>query len=44
MLFMAIAIGFVVVVTGCLILINRWMVSQRPQSDTSDPDESDSDR
>ena len=32
MLFMAIAIGFVVVVTGCLILINRWMVSQRPHS------------
>ena len=44
MLFMAIAIGFVVVVTGCLILINRWMVSQRPQSEPSDPDESDSDR
>jgi hypothetical protein len=32
MLFMLITLGFVVVVTGCMILINRWMVSQRPDS------------
>ena len=31
MLFMLITLGFVVVVTGCMILINRWMVSQRPE-------------
>ena len=31
MLFMLITLGFVVVVTGCMILINRWMVSQRPK-------------
>ena len=32
MLFMLITLGFVVVVTGCMILINRWMISQRPRS------------
>ena len=41
MLFMLITLGFVVVVTGCMILINRWMVSQRPaqpsQSEDKDP-------
>ena len=41
MLFMLITLGFVVVVTGCMILINRWMVSQRPeqpsQSEGKDP-------
>jgi len=36
MLFIAITLGFVVVVTGCMILINRWMVSQRPPEDGSD--------
>ena len=39
MLFMAIAIGFVVVVTGCLILINRWMVSQRPHASDAAADD-----
>ena len=38
MLFMLITLGFVVVVTGCLILINRWMVSQRPEVDSTDED------
>jgi hypothetical protein len=38
MLFMLIALGFVVVVTGCMILINRWMVSQRPEVDSTDED------
>ena len=40
MLFMLITLGFVVVVTGCMILINRWMVSQRPKpsSDSEDND------
>ena len=40
MLFMLITLGFVVVVTGCMILINRWMVSQRPErpSDSKDND------
>lgn len=41
MLFMLITFGFVVVVTGCMILINRWMVSQRPEppseSEDNDP-------
>lgn len=31
MLFMLITLSFVVVVTGCMILINRWMVSKRPE-------------
>ena len=31
MLFLLITLGFVVVGTGCMILINRWMVSQRPE-------------
>ena len=31
MLFMLITLGFVVVVMSCMILINRWMVSQRPK-------------
>ena len=39
MLFMLITLGFVVVVTGCMILINRWMVSQRPKA-PSDSEES----
>ena len=38
MLFMMITLGFVVVVTGCMILINRWMVSQRPKPDSADVD------
>ena len=40
MLFMLITLGFVVVVTGCMILINRWMVSQRskPPSESEDKD------
>ena len=40
MLFMLITLGFVVVVTGCMILINRWMVSQRPKprSESNDND------
>ena len=41
MLFMLITLGFVVVVMGCMILINLWMVSQRPNppdhSEDSDP-------
>ena len=41
MLFMLITLSFVVVVTGCMILINRWMVSHRPelpnQSEDEDP-------
>ena len=36
MLFMLITLGFVVVVTGCMILINRWMVSQR-RRDSQEP-------
>ena len=36
MLFILITLGFVVVVTGCMILINRWMISQRPKSESSD--------
>ena len=40
MLFMLITLGFVVVVTGCMILINRWMVSQRPKP-TSEPEDND---
>ena len=43
MLFMLIALGFVVVVTGCMILINRWMVSQRPKLDSTDEDRQESD-
>lgn len=35
MLFMLITLGFVVVVTGCMILINRWMVSQRPKPEST---------
>ena len=38
MLFMLITLSFVVVVTGCMILINRWMVSQRPEVDSTDED------
>jgi hypothetical protein len=41
MLFIAITLGFVVVVTGCMILINRWMVSQRPPASEEDPDQDD---
>jgi hypothetical protein len=40
MLFMLITLGFVVVVTGCMILINRWMVSQRPEL-PSEPEDND---
>ena len=36
MLFILITLGFVVVVTGCMILINRWMVSQRPKPESAD--------
>ena len=38
MLFMLITLGFVVVVTGCMVLINRWMVSRRPKDDSVDAD------
>ena len=38
MLFMLIALGFVVVVTGCMVLINRWMVSQRPEQPSQSED------
>ncbi len=38
MLFMLITLGFVVVVTGCMILINRWMVSRRPKPESTDSD------
>ena len=38
MLFMLITLGFVVVVTGCMILINRWMVSQRPKPESTNPE------
>ena len=38
MLFMLITLGFVVVVMGCMILINRWMVSQRPEVPTESED------
>ena len=43
MLFMLITLGFVVVVTGCMILINRWMVSQRPKPEPNNPDSQDQD-
>ena len=43
MLFMLITLGFVVVVTGCMILINRWMVSQRPKSELTDADSQEQD-
>ena len=36
MLFVLFTLGFVVVVTGCLILINRWMVSKRPPVELDD--------
>ena len=39
MLFMLITLGFVVVVTGCMILINRWMVSHRPERPSQSEDE-----
>ena len=39
MLFMLITLGFVVVVTGCMILINRWMVSQRPEAPSESEEE-----
>ena len=38
MLFMLMTLGYVVVVTGCMILINRWMISQRPEVDSTDED------
>jgi hypothetical protein len=38
MLFMLITLGFVIVVTGCMILINRWMVSQRPELQSESED------
>ena len=41
MSFIVITLGFVIVVMGCMILINRWMVSQRPkppsESEDNDP-------
>ena len=41
MSFMVITLGFVIAVMGCMILINRWMVSQRPkppsESEDNDP-------
>ena len=43
MLFMLITLGFVVVVTGCMILINRWMVSQRPKPESTDKDSQEQD-
>jgi hypothetical protein len=38
MLFLGIALTFVVVVVTCLILINRWMVSGRPEGERQDDD------
>ena len=38
MLFLGIALSFVVVVVTCLILINRWMVSGRPEEERQDDD------
>jgi len=38
MLFLGIALSFVVVVVTCLILINRWMVSGRPGEERQDDD------
>ena len=43
MLFMLITFGFVVVVTGCMILINGWMVSQRPKPESIDADSQEQD-
>lgn len=43
MLFMLITLGFVVLVTGCMILINRWMVSQRPKPESNDLDSQEQD-
>ena len=43
MLFMLITLGFVVVVIGCMILINRWMVSQRPKPESTDIDSQEQD-
>ena len=43
MLFMLITFGFVVVVTGCMILINRWMVAQRPKPESIDADSQEQD-
>ena len=43
MLFMLITLGFVFVVTGCMILINRWMVSQRPKPESIDADSKEQD-
>ena len=43
MLFILITLGFVVVVTGCMILINRWMVSQRPKPESIDADSQEQD-
>ena len=38
MLFLGIALSFVVVVVTCLILINRWMVSGRPEGERQEDD------
>jgi hypothetical protein len=36
MLFIAIVVAFVVVTVTCMIIINRWMVSGRPQDDVQE--------
>jgi hypothetical protein len=38
MLFLGIALAFVAVVVTCLVIINRWMVSGRPQDMGDDDD------
>ena len=43
MLVMLITLGFVIVVTGCMILINRWMVSQRPKPESTDAESQEQD-
>ena len=36
MSFILFTLGFVVVVVGCMVLINRWMVSKRPNHNEPD--------
>ena len=43
MQFMLITLGFVIVVTGCMVLINRWMVARRPNPESSDADSQEQD-
>ena len=43
MQFMLITLGFVIVVTACMILINRWMVARRPTPESIDADSQEQD-